>query len=61
MSKTFSPQDVADLSGLKVATVLTWIRAKKLKAHRVRGYVVAAADVRDFLLAQAAKRKPVIG
>jgi hypothetical protein len=53
-SKTFSPQEVADLSDLKVATVLTWIRAKKLKAKNVRGYAIDGAEVRGFLLAQAA-------
>jgi hypothetical protein len=60
-SKTFNPNEVAALSGLTVATIMQWIRKKKLKAHKVRGYAIEGADVRVFLLAQAAtKRKPAV-
>ena len=55
-SKTFNPEEVAALSGLTVATVLTWIRAKKLKAKKVKGYAIDGADVREFLLAQASSK-----
>jgi hypothetical protein len=57
-SKTFNPEEVAALSGLTVATVLTWIRAKKLKAKKIRGYAIDGAAVRESLFAQAANRKP---
>ena len=41
---------------------MRWIRTKKLKAKKVRGYAIDGADVREFLLAQVStKRKPVIG
>jgi hypothetical protein len=59
-TKTFSPEDLASLSGLTVPTIMYWIRKKKLKAKKVRGYQISAADVAAFLLAQAAtKRKTV--
>jgi Helix-turn-helix domain len=53
MTKDFTPQDVAALSGRAVSTILQWIRSKKLKAHKARGYVIAADDVLEFLLKQA--------
>jgi hypothetical protein len=57
---TFNPEEVAALAGLTTATIMLWIRKNKLKAKRVRGYVVEAEAVREFLLAQAAtKRKTV--
>jgi hypothetical protein len=34
--KKFTPEDVATLSGLTVPTIMSWIRAKKLKAKRTR-------------------------
>jgi excisionase family DNA binding protein len=55
-SKTFNPEEVAALSGLTVATILRWIRKKKLKAKRVRGYVISAEDVAIFLLVQASTK-----
>jgi excisionase family DNA binding protein len=58
--KKFTPEEVASLSGLAVTTVLTWIRAKKLKAKRTRGYQIAASDVRTFLLAQAASKQSTV-
>jgi Helix-turn-helix domain len=57
MTKDFTPQDVAALSGRAVSTILQWIRSKKLKAHKARGYVVSAEDLRDFLLKEGAKEK----
>ena len=60
MSKTFNPEEVAALSGLTVATILQWIRAKKLKAKKVRGYAIDGAEVRGFLLAQAANKRKTI-
>jgi predicted site-specific integrase-resolvase len=58
--KRFNPEEVADLSGLTVATIMHWIRKKKLKAHKVRGYVVVPENVRNFLVTQGAtKRKTV--
>jgi hypothetical protein len=53
MTKDFTPEDVAAISGKAVSTILAWIRAKKLKAHKARGYVVSAEDLRDFLLKEA--------
>jgi Helix-turn-helix domain len=57
MTKDFTPQDVAALSGRAVSTILQWIRSKKLKAHKARGYVVSAEDLREFLLKEGAKEK----
>jgi hypothetical protein len=54
---SYSPEDVAAISGKAVSTILAWIRKKKLKAHRARGYVVSAEDLRDFLLKEGAKEK----
>ena len=55
MTKDFTPEDVAAISGEAITTVLTWIRAKKLKAHKARGYVVSADELRDFLLKVASE------
>jgi hypothetical protein len=55
MTKDFTPADVAAISGKALTTVLTWIRAKKLKAHKARGYVVNAEDLRDFLLKEVSE------
>jgi hypothetical protein len=60
MSSTFKPEEVAALSGLTVATILHWIRAKKLKAKKVRGYAIDGAAVREFLLAQAANKRRTV-
>jgi Helix-turn-helix domain len=55
MTKDFTPTDVAAISGKAITTVLTWIRAKRLKAHKARGYVVNAEDLRKFLLTEASE------
>jgi hypothetical protein len=57
MVKDFTPEDVAAISGRAVSTILAWIRKKKLKAHRARGYVVSAEDLRDFLLKEASEER----
>jgi Helix-turn-helix domain len=57
---TFKPEEVAVLAGLTTATIMRHIRRKQLKAKQSRGYLIAAEDVREFLLTQAAtKRKTV--
>lgn len=56
-SNTFTPEEVAALSGLTVATVMRWIGKRKLPAHRVRSYAIDAAAVRDFLAQHGAKAK----
>jgi excisionase family DNA binding protein len=66
MSNTFSVDEVAALAGLTTATILRYIRRKKLPAKRVRGYVIEAQAVRELLAQIAAKprvhnRKTVIG
>jgi hypothetical protein len=64
--KNFKPEEVAALSGLTTATILRYIRRKKLPGKKVRGYEVEAVAVRE-LLAQidssrkAHSRKPVTG
>jgi excisionase family DNA binding protein len=59
-SKAFNPEELASLSGLTVPTIMRWIRKKKLRAHKVRGYAIDPADARAFLIKQAAtKRKTV--
>jgi hypothetical protein len=50
MRKTFNPEDIAALSGLTVATVMHWIRKKRLPARRIRSYAIDGAAVREFLL-----------
>lgn len=55
MTKDFSPQDVAAISGRAVSTILNWIRKKKLKAHKVKSYAVSAEDLRLFLLQEASE------
>jgi hypothetical protein len=57
---TFNPEEVAALAGLTTATILHHIRKKKIRAHKVRGYVVAAEDVREFLLAQAVNKRRTV-
>jgi hypothetical protein len=52
-NKSFSPQDVAAISGKALTTVMTWIRAKKLPAKRVKSYAIDGGDLREFLLKQA--------
>jgi predicted transcriptional regulator len=66
MSSTFKPEEVAALAGLTTATILRYIRRKKLPAKRVRGYVVEAEAVRELLAQIVANprvnnRKPVVG
>jgi hypothetical protein len=57
---SFTPEQVANLADLTVPTILHHIRKKRIKAKKVRGYKIAAADVATFLIAQAAvKRKTV--
>jgi excisionase family DNA binding protein len=56
-SKTFKPEEVADLAGLTKATILRYIRRKKLPAKRVRGYVVEATAVRELLAQIDGSRK----
>jgi excisionase family DNA binding protein len=63
---TFNPEEVAALAGLTKATILRYIRRKKLPAKRVRGYTIEAEAVRELLAQIAANprvhnRKPVIG
>jgi hypothetical protein len=53
----FTPADCAALSGKAVSTILDWIRKKKLKAHKVKGYAVSAEDLREFLLKEGAKER----
>jgi hypothetical protein len=53
MSKSFTPEDVAALSGKASTTVMSWIRTKKLKAKRIKSYSIQGSDLRDFLLKQA--------
>jgi hypothetical protein len=57
MSKTFTVEDVAEISGLTASTVITKIRKKLLKARRPRSYSIQGSDLRDFLLKQATAAK----
>jgi Helix-turn-helix domain len=56
-SKTYTPEDLAAISGFTVPTIMRWIRKKKLPARRTRGYTIAAENVREFLILQAANPK----
>ena len=49
--KPFTTGDVARLLHISLVTVLLWIRAGKLKAHRMPGghYRIAQAEFRKFL------------
>ena len=53
MSKSFTVEDVAELSGLTKATIVQKIRNKLLKAKRMRSYSIDGDQVREFLLKQA--------
>jgi hypothetical protein len=59
--KKFTSEDLAALSGLTVATIMHWIRKRKLPARRVRSYAMDAASVRKFLISQAATKRKTIG
>jgi excisionase family DNA binding protein len=50
---TFTAEEVANLAGVTLATAKRWIKAKKLKASRVRCYAIEAADVRNQLIQRA--------
>jgi excisionase family DNA binding protein len=54
---TFTPQEVASVAGVTVATIIRHIKQRKLKAHRTRGYVVEAIDLRDYLSSRLTERK----
>jgi excisionase family DNA binding protein len=60
-SKTFNPEEVAALSGLTLATVLRWIRKRKLPARRVRSYAIDGAAVGEFLISQATSKRKTSG
>jgi hypothetical protein len=56
-NKTFTPEQVAAISGKALTTVMTWIRAKKLKAKRTRSYSIDGGELREFLLKEATEGK----
>jgi hypothetical protein len=53
MSKRFTVEDVAEISGLTKATIISKIRKKLLQARRTRSYSIQGSDLREFLLKQA--------
>jgi hypothetical protein len=57
MTKDFSPQDIATISGLTERTIIKKILKKLLKAKRVKSYAIDGEEVKRFLLELAAITK----
>jgi Helix-turn-helix domain len=57
---TFSPEQAASVAGISVASIMRYIRSKRLKAHRIKGYAIKSADLCDFLTSRlvAGNAKP---
>ena len=49
MDKIYTPQEVADLTGVKVLSVYRWIREGKLKATKLGQWKITRADLKDAL------------
>ncbi len=58
--RKYTPEDLAAISGFTVATVMSWIRKKKLQAKRTRRYLINAEDMRTFLLGRAATKRRTV-
>jgi hypothetical protein len=62
--KSFTPEDLAAIAGVSLATVMRHIRRKSIKVRRVKSYSIDGDQVREFLVkqetvAKAGRRKIV--
>ena len=58
MSREYTLQEVAEIADRSVTTIKKWVKRKRLKAHKSRQYLVNAADLKQFLLEDAARSRP---
>jgi hypothetical protein len=49
----FTPDQVAAIAGVSLATVMRHIRRKTIKVRRVRSYSIDGDQVKEFLVKQA--------
>jgi len=52
---TFTIQEAATVAGVTVATIMNWIKKKKLKASHLRRYAIEGTDLRDLLVKRDTK------
>jgi hypothetical protein len=58
MSKSFTVDDAAEISGLTKATIISKIRKKLLQARRTRSYSIQGSDLREFSSSKRRWKRP---
>jgi excisionase family DNA binding protein len=58
VTKLYSPEEVAELTGLKPSTIRTWLRNGKLKGIKMRGrtWRISEEAVEEFIRASEVKQ-----
>jgi excisionase family DNA binding protein len=58
VTKLYSPEEVAELTGLKPSTIRTWLRSGKLKGIKMSGrtWRISEEAVEEFIRASEVKQ-----